>query len=177
MNALEDDTLLAALERRLAAALGGSTRFGRLALRWPAAAADRARDTVAFRSNDVGGYGPLPLDATLDVTTVTARFAHIPEFARTDELKQSRLIPCADRERERLLTAPIPLDHWLTFDTTLHGRTYRLHEGRWRRVGHTESTNDPVSAPEPCCEVFWTSLGQHPGGEGHVVGAGLAGRP
>ena len=136
MTTIEDDTLLTALERRLAAALGGSTRFGRLALRWPSAARDRAADTVAFRTNDVGGYGPIPLDRTLDVTVLTTRFAKIPEFARTDELKQSRLIPCADREREELLTAPIPLDHWLTFETTVAGQTYRLHEGRWHTATH-----------------------------------------
>ena len=132
VNTVEDDTLLIALERRLAAALGGSTRFGHLALRWPAAAAQRADDTVAFRTNDVGGYGPIPLDRTLDITAVTTRFARIPEFARTDELKQSRLIPCADHEREELLTFPIPMDRWITFETTVAGRTYRLHEGRWR---------------------------------------------
>ncbi|GAB2970698.1 DUF6119 family protein [Saccharothrix stipae] len=134
MNTIEDDTLLIALERRLAAALGGSTRFGKLALRWPAAAAQRAADTVAFRTNDVGGYGPLPLDRTLDVTTITARFARIPEFARTDELKQSRLIPCADQEREELLTAPIPMDRWIAFETEIGRRVYRLHEGRWREL-------------------------------------------
>ncbi|MER5265702.1 TIGR04141 family sporadically distributed protein [Actinosynnema sp. NPDC002837] len=131
MNSVDDRTLLTALERRLAAALGGSTRFGHLALRWPAAAARRAGTTVAFRTNDVGGYGPIPLDRTLDVTTVTTRFAQIPEFARTDELKQSRLIPCADHEREQLLTAPIPMDRWIAFETTVGGRTYRLREGRW----------------------------------------------
>lgn len=134
MNSVDDRTLLTALERRLAAALGGSTRFGHLALRWPAAAARRAGTTVAFRTNDVGGYGPIPLDRTLDVTTVTARFAQIPEFARTDELKQSRLIPCADHEREQLLTAPIPMDRWIAFETTVAGRTYRLREGRWHET-------------------------------------------
>lgn len=134
MNTVEDDTLLTVLERRLAAALGGSTRFGHLALRWPAAAAPRAGDTVSFRSNDVGGYGPVPLDPTLDVTAVTARFARIPEFARTDELKQSRLIPCADPARERLLTAPIPMDRWVTFETTIGDRTYHLREGRWHEL-------------------------------------------
>ncbi|MFJ6674245.1 TIGR04141 family sporadically distributed protein [Actinosynnema sp. NPDC091369] len=134
MNTVEDDTLLTVLERRLAAALGGSTRFGRLTLRWPAAAAPRAGDTVAFRSNDVGGYGPVPLDPALDVTALTARFARIPEFARTDELKQSRLIPCADPDREQLLTAPIPMDRWVAFDTTVAGRSYRLREGRWHEL-------------------------------------------
>jgi uncharacterized protein (TIGR04141 family) len=134
VNTVEDDTLLIALERRLAAALGGSTRFGPLGLRWPAAAARRAGDTVAFRTNNVGGYGPIPLDRTLDITAITTRFAQIPEFARTDELKQSRLIPCADHDREELLTAPIPLDRWIAFETTVAGRAYRLHEGRWREV-------------------------------------------
>jgi uncharacterized protein (TIGR04141 family) len=135
VNSIEDRTLLTVLERRLAAALGGSTRFGRLTLRWPAAAARRAGKTVAFRTNDVGGYGPIPLDRTLDVTAITTRFARIPEFARTDELKQSRLIPCADLEREELLTAPIPLDRWITFETKIDRRVYRLHEGRWHEVG------------------------------------------
>ena len=157
MHTIEDDTLLATLERRLAAALGGSTRFGHLALRWPAAAAQRARDTVAFRTNDVGGYGPIPLDRTLDITAITTRFARIPEFARTDELKQSRLIPCADHDLEELLTAPIPLDRWITFETTVAGRTYRLHEGRWHKVSQTAPTNTALSDPESACKVIWSS--------------------
>ncbi|MFD1150485.1 TIGR04141 family sporadically distributed protein [Saccharothrix hoggarensis] len=128
--------LVPALERRLAVALGGSTRFGRLGLRWPAAAAGRAQDTVSFRTNDVGGYGPVPLTPILDVTVVIARFARIPEFARTDELKQARLIPCADRAREELLTRPIPMDRWITFETTLADHTYRLCEGRWHELRH-----------------------------------------
>lgn len=135
MGPVEEEPLLTALERRLAAALGGSTRFGRLTLRWPAAAAPRAVDTVAFRTNDIGGYGPIPLDRSLDVNAVTTRFARIPEFARIDELKQSRLIPCADDELQVLLTAPIPLDRWISFETSLDRRIYRLHEGRWREVG------------------------------------------
>ncbi|MFI9006383.1 DUF6119 family protein [Actinosynnema sp. NPDC053489] len=150
MKNVDDPALLTALERRLAAALGGSTRFGRLALRWPAAATHRAARTVAFRTNDVGGYGPLPLGRDLDVTTVTRRFARIPEFARTDELKQSRVIPCADHAREELLTPPIPLDHWITFETTLGHRTYRLHEGHWRETPHP---GPPTSSPT----VLWTS--------------------
>ncbi|MCE6997752.1 TIGR04141 family sporadically distributed protein [Saccharothrix sp. S26] len=134
MDTIEDDCLLNALDRRLAAALGGSTRFGALALRWPAAAAPRAAETVAFRTNDVGGHGPITLDRTLDVEVVTARFAKIPEFARTDELKQSRLIPCADHDLEVLLTPPIPMDRWIAFEITVAGHTYRLHEGRWREL-------------------------------------------
>jgi uncharacterized protein (TIGR04141 family) len=132
-----DDPLLPALERRLAAALGGSTPFGPLGLRWPTAAVARAGETVAFRTNDVGGYGPVPLDPTLDVKVITARFARIPEFARTDELKQARLIPCADRNREELLTTPIPLDRWITFETTIDRHTYRLREGRWHEISRT----------------------------------------
>ncbi|MEU4739602.1 TIGR04141 family sporadically distributed protein [Actinosynnema sp. NPDC023658] len=135
----DDDPVLPTLERRLAAALGGSTRFGPLSLRWPSAAADRARATVAFRTNDVGGYGPIALDPDLDVTAVTARFARIPEFARTDELKQSRLIPCADQAREELLTEPIPMDRWITFDTTIGHHTYQLREGRWHKTTHRPS--------------------------------------
>ncbi|MEV8440433.1 TIGR04141 family sporadically distributed protein [Actinosynnema sp. NPDC051121] len=130
----EDDPVLPTLERRLAAALGGATRFGPLSLRWPSAAVHQAHATVAFRSNDVGGYGPFPPGRALDVTALTARFALIPEFARTDELKQSRLIPCADRDREQLLTTPIPMDHWITFDTALGEHTYHLREGRWHRT-------------------------------------------
>nr|WP_158840515.1 TIGR04141 family sporadically distributed protein [Saccharothrix deserti] len=130
----EDDPLVPVLETRLAVALGGNTRFGSLGLRWPDAAVSRAGDTVSFRTNDVGGYGPLPLDPTLDVTVITARFARIPEYARTDELRQSRLIPCADQAREHLLTAPIPMDHWLTFETTINGRVHLLCEGRWHVV-------------------------------------------
>lgn len=129
-----DDPLLPALERRLAAALGGSTPPGPLDLRWPAAAVARAGDTVAFRTNDVGGYGPVPLSPVLDIRVITARFARIPEFARTDELKQARLIPCADKDREELLTAPIPLDHWITFETTIDRHAYRLREGRWQEI-------------------------------------------
>ncbi len=128
------DPVIRTLERRLAVALGGSPRFGQLKLRWPAAAAGRARDTVSFRTNDVGGYGPVPLCPDLDITVVTARFVRIPEFARTDELKQARLIPCADEDREELLTAPIPMDHWIAFETTVAGRTYRLREGRWHEL-------------------------------------------
>ncbi|WP_447006306.1 TIGR04141 family sporadically distributed protein [Saccharothrix isguenensis] len=135
-----DDPLLPALERRLAAALGGSTQFGPLDLRWPAAAVARAGDTVAFRTNDVGGYGPVPLDPMLDIGVITARFARIPEFARTDELKQARLIPCADENREELLTAPIPLDRWIAFETTLNGRSYRLREGRWHEISRGRGT-------------------------------------
>ncbi|WP_197289688.1 TIGR04141 family sporadically distributed protein [Saccharothrix sp. NRRL B-16348] len=157
MNSIEDRALLTTLERRLAAALGGSTRFGHLALHWPAAAARRARDTVAFRTNDVGGYGPIPLDRTLDITTVTARFARIPEFARTDELKQSRLIPCADHDLEELLTAPIPMDRWITFETTVGGRTYRLHEGRWHEASQATPTNTALSEPKSGCKVIWSS--------------------
>jgi uncharacterized protein (TIGR04141 family) len=130
----DDDPLLPALERRLAAALGGSTLFGPLGLRWPAAAVARAGETVAFRTNDVGGYGPVPLDPMLDVKVITTRFARIPQFARTDELKQARLIPCADRNREELLTAPIPLDRWITFETSIDRHTYRLSEGRWHEI-------------------------------------------
>jgi uncharacterized protein (TIGR04141 family) len=129
-----DDALLSALERRLAAALGGSTRFGPLGLRWPAAARGRSGDTVSFRTNDVGGYGPVPLDPTLDVRVVIARFARIPDFARTDELKQARLIPCADEAREELLTGPIPMDRWITFETSIDRHVYRLCEGRWREL-------------------------------------------
>lgn len=130
----EHDPILPILEHRLAAALGGATRFGPLSLRWPSAAAHQAHATVAFRSNDVGGYGPFPLDPTLDVTALTARFARIPEFARTDELKQSRLIPCADQDREQLLTTPIPMDHWITFDTAIGEHAYHLREGRWHKT-------------------------------------------
>ncbi|QQQ77803.1 TIGR04141 family sporadically distributed protein [Saccharothrix sp. 6-C] len=157
MHSVDDHTLVTALERRLAAALGGSTRFGRLGLHWPAAAARRAADTVAFRTNDVGGYGPIPLDRTLDTATVTTRFAKIPEFARTDELRQSRLIPCADRELEELLTPPIPMDHWVTFETTIADRTYRLHEGRWHDVGQAIPTNTALSEPKSGCKVIWSS--------------------
>lgn len=130
-----DDPLLPVLERRLRVALGGSTLFGRVDLRWPAAVVGRAGDTVSFRTNDVGGYGPIPLDPTLDATVITARFARIPEFARLDELKQARLIPCADEDREELLTGPIPLDRWITFETGIDGHVYRLCEGRWHEVG------------------------------------------
>lgn len=130
----EDDLLVPVLERRLAVALGGNTRFGPLGLRWPDAAVSRAGETVSFRTNNVGGYGPLPLDPALDVTVITTRFARVPEFARTDELKQARLIPCADKAREQLLTNPIPMDRWITFETTLDGRVYRLCEGRWHEI-------------------------------------------
>lgn len=134
----DDDPLRPLLEGRLADALGGDARSGPLHLRWPAAAADRAGDTVSFRTNDVGGYGPVALDPALDVRAITERFALIPEFARVDELKQARLIPCADEAGEGLLTGPIPMDRWIAFETTIGRHVYRLHEGRWYEIDERE---------------------------------------
>ncbi|XVS66019.1 TIGR04141 family sporadically distributed protein [Actinosynnema sp. CA-299493] len=131
----DNDLRLSTLEDRLASALGGDDRHGPLGLCWPTAAAAHVDRANSFHTNNVGGFGPLDLDADLDIADLTERFARIPVFARVSELKQARLIPCADAHGEELMTRPVPMDRWVAFETTVEDRTYCLHQGRWYEIG------------------------------------------
>jgi uncharacterized protein (TIGR04141 family) len=131
----ENDPLIPRLEGRLAVALGGDDRFGPLGLCWPTAAARAMDEANSYRTNDVGGFGPIELDADLDIAAITERFDLIPVPARVSELKVCRLIPCADAYGEELLTRPISMDRWIAFETTIDEHTYCLHQGRWYELG------------------------------------------
>jgi uncharacterized protein (TIGR04141 family) len=135
-----NDPLMPRLQGRLAVALGGDDQFGPLGLCWPSAAAQAMDEANSFYSNDVGGYGPIEVDADLDVAAITERFTRIPVSARVSELEISRLMPCADEHGEDLLTHPISLARWIAFETTIDGRTYCLHQGRWYEFGRESVT-------------------------------------
>lgn len=130
-----DDPLLPELEHRLAAALGGDDRFGPLGACWPSAAAAHVDAAKSFYTNDVGGLGPIRLDPDLDVAAITGRFARLARAMRVSELRDSRLMPCADEHGEQLLTRPIPMDRWVVFETEVGGCAYCLHQGRWYGIG------------------------------------------
>ncbi|MBB5957839.1 uncharacterized protein (TIGR04141 family) [Saccharothrix tamanrassetensis] len=131
----DNDPLVPDLEGRLAVALGGDEQFGPLGLCWPTAAASAMDEANSFYTNDAGGYGPVELDADLDIEAISERFARIPLSARVSELKVSRLMPCADEHGQEFLTNPIPMDRWVAFETTIGTHTYCLHQGRWYEIG------------------------------------------
>ena len=131
----DNDPRMPTLEDRLAVALGGDDRFGPLGMCWPTAAAAHMDRANSFHTNDVGGFGPLDLDAGLDISDLSERFSRIPVFARVSELKQARVIPCADAHGEELMTRPVPMDRWIAFETTIEDHTYCLHQGRWYEIG------------------------------------------
>ncbi|MFC6090354.1 TIGR04141 family sporadically distributed protein [Saccharothrix lopnurensis] len=130
-----DDVRLPLLELRLAEALGGDAPHSRLAMCWPAAAAAHVEATNSFRVEDRGVPRPLDLGADLDVDAVTTRFTRVPVFARVNELKRVRVVPCSDEHGEEPLTRPISLDRWLVFETGIGDRTMCLHQGRWYEIG------------------------------------------
>lgn len=162
----EDDPLIPRLEGRLAVALGGDDQFGPLGLCWPTAAVRAMDEANSFRTNDVGGYGPIELDADLDITAITERFALIPVSARVSELKVGRLIPCADAHGEELLTGPILMDRWVAFETTIDERTYCLHQGRWYELGQAavdrvrEQVAELVANKSDLDFPLWTPTGK-----------------
>ncbi|MEV8440798.1 TIGR04141 family sporadically distributed protein [Actinosynnema sp. NPDC051121] len=131
----ENDPLRPKLEGRLAVALGGDDQFGPLGLCWPTPAAKAMDEANSFYTNDVGGYGPIEVDADLDITAITERFARIPVSARVSELEISRLMPCADEHGQELLTHPISMSRWIAFETTIDNRTFCLYQGQWYELG------------------------------------------
>ncbi|MBP2337555.1 hypothetical protein JOF41_003733 [Saccharothrix coeruleofusca] len=141
--------LLPELEHRLAVALGGDDRFGPLATCWPSPAAAHAAVTKSFYTNNVGGLGPLRPAPGPDIACITGRFARIVPAMRVSELRDSRLMPCADEHGQQLLTGPIPLDRWIVFETEVDGRAYRLHQGQWYEVERCRRAAGAVRYAQP----------------------------
>ncbi|GAA3855165.1 hypothetical protein GCM10022243_20720 [Saccharothrix violaceirubra] len=133
LDLADDDPVRLLLEDRLADALGGGGT-DRVDVRWPSGARPYADRTRSFRSNDIGGYGPLRVDGPLAVDHVVDRFALLCKGTRVGELRQARLIPCADADAQALFTGPIALDRWIAFETRVDGDRYCLHQGHWYRL-------------------------------------------
>jgi uncharacterized protein (TIGR04141 family) len=127
--------LKAELEARFVETLGGDEQFGPIGVCWPAAVQDVVVEADSFITTSIGGFGPLLLNAELDITEITERFARIPAGARLAELEAARLTPCADDQGEEELARPISMFKWVTFTTVIGDKTFCLQQGRWYELG------------------------------------------
>jgi uncharacterized protein (TIGR04141 family) len=126
------DSRLTELDRQLDAALGEPDNPG-LGLAWPTELADEAAPISHFviqgRPRGEAGSDDGSLEQLLDV------LRDQPDGRRTERLNRMKVQAFSDEDEpaSTLLTAR----RWLSFETSLGGRRYCMHDGRWYSVDDT----------------------------------------
>ncbi|WP_053731560.1 TIGR04141 family sporadically distributed protein [Nocardia sp. NRRL S-836] len=131
----ENDAMMSELESRLAAALGGDAQHGPLGLCWPASALGEIGQANSYIAGRIGSVGSRVLDPAFEVETLVEPFVQVDVSRRVAVLRDAELTPCADDAGEEVLTRPISMIKWVAFETSVGGRTYCLHQGKWYEIG------------------------------------------
>ncbi|GDY33956.1 TIGR04141 family sporadically distributed protein [Gandjariella thermophila] len=130
----KNDRHLAELGERLAAALGGDERFGRLGLAWPAEAVDAAEGAVTFRTLGLERNAP-PVERDLELEDLVAAFKGLSVAGRVNKLGTAKLVACADEDGTEMLGRPIAIRKWLVFETSIGFTRYCYNQGQWFKIG------------------------------------------
>jgi uncharacterized protein (TIGR04141 family) len=134
------------LDRRLALALGGDESAGVLGIAWPAGAVRDAEEATSFKIVRCGPGGPMVVDPVIELGELTPRFAELEPDRRLDDLRDARVIACADDLGEQEYGSPISLRKWIVFETSLDHVRYCYQQGNWYRIGEgfVEQIRDQV---------------------------------
>lgn len=123
------------LHARLAAALGGDTAAGPLALAWPNSQIRDVELAGSFRVNRLGAGSPLVIAPHEGLDDLLDRFATIEEPKRLDHLRKAQVSTCDDTTGQSDTGARSSLRKWFAFETTIGHARYCYHQGEWYRIG------------------------------------------
>lgn len=129
------DPLMPELEARLAAALGGHTDAGPLALAWPNDQIREVELAGSFRVNRLGSGGPLIIAPHEGLDDLVARFATIHKGQRLHHLHKAQVWTCGDDLGQAETGGRSYLRKWFAFETTVGHTRFCYHQGEWYRIG------------------------------------------
>lgn len=138
----------AALESRLAAALGGDETVGVLGLAWPDDVVRDVEEAGSFRIQRLGSSSPYVVDTNIELNDFTERFKFIAAQDRLENLQAARVLPCLDDAGEQEFASQTSLRKWFVFETTIDNVRYCYHQGKWFRIGEgfVEQIREQVAA-------------------------------